>query len=106
MRTRRGVRTGKAVAAEWSALLGTALRALASAGAQHLSACLDLLGSAVEDMVAGQILDEPEAWAQVPQEARRQHWNHVCRGKLAIGNVAGPLPSVSAGPIVRARSCP
>jgi hypothetical protein len=47
--------------------------------------------------VVGQLLDEPDRWALVSKPDRWEHWLKVCRGKLAIGNLAGPLAAFWVG---------
>lgn len=78
-------------------LCAEALVALSGAPAGRLADSLRLLGRAAQDVVAGQLLDEPAAWAGVSAGEREAHWLRVCRGKLALGNVAGPLGASWAG---------
>ena len=78
-------------------LCAASLVALALAPGEQLAGSLRLLGRAAQDVVAGQLLDEPAAWAGVSAGEREAHWLRVCRGKLALGNVAGPLGALWAG---------
>lgn len=78
-------------------LAAAALLALRGAPAGFLPVCLDRLGHAMQDLVAGQLLDEPDAWRGVPPARWSHYWLEVCRGKLAMGNVSGPLAAVWAG---------
>jgi geranylgeranyl pyrophosphate synthase len=63
----------------------------------RLGGCLARLGRAMEDVVAGQWLDEPASWAGVAPSNRETHWLRVCRGKLALGNVWGSLGACWTG---------
>ena len=72
-------------------LLAAALVQLGKLHDSRLSGCLARLGRATEEMIAGQWLDEPATWARIEAEQYEEHWLRVCRGKLALGNVAGPL---------------
>jgi geranylgeranyl pyrophosphate synthase len=63
----------------------------------RLPGCISRLGRAAEEMIAGQWLDEPRAWARIEAENYEQHWLRVCRGKLALGNVSGSLGAFWTG---------
>jgi geranylgeranyl diphosphate synthase type I len=78
-------------------LCAASLLALARAPGERLAGSLRLLGRAAQEVVAGQLLDEPVCWARVRDVERAEHWLRVCRGKLALGNVAGPLGAFWAG---------
>jgi hypothetical protein len=78
-------------------LCATAMRLLGRIADPRIGGCLDRLGAAFEDMVAGQLLDEPDVWAKVPLDDRESHWRMVCAGKLALGNVAAPLAAYWIG---------
>jgi geranylgeranyl pyrophosphate synthase len=73
------------------ALAGAAMLALSGVRENRLAGTLQRLGRAAECVAAGQILDEPERWRLVPEAARWEYWLCMCRSKLALGNVGGPL---------------
>ena len=78
-------------------LFAACLSALSQLPSGRLAGCLKRLGQAAEDVVAGQLMDEPDRWAQVPPGRHEDHWLAVCRGKLALGNVPGPLAAYWTG---------
>jgi hypothetical protein len=100
---RKGQPTLRALCGSAVALLGgdglmaAAFSVLGEVADARLPGCLRRLGLAAHEVVAGQVLDEPERWARVPVEDRWGYWLTVCRGKLALGNVGGPLAAFWAG---------
>lgn len=79
------------------ALWGSAISVLAGVAPGRLPGCLARLGRAVVDVAAGQLLDEPAAWARVAGRDQWAHWLAVCQGKLAIGSLGGPLAAYWSG---------
>ena len=100
---RKGQKTMYALFGGATALLGgdglcaTAFSALSRVPQDRLSGSLFRFGQAIQDVVAGQLLDESERWALVSRPDRWAHWLNVCQGKLAIGNLAGPLAAFWVG---------
>ena len=78
-------------------LTATAYHLLGRVRDPRLVGCLTRIGRATEDVVAGQWLDEPATWAGVTEDERESHWLRVCQGKLALGNVWGPLGTFWTG---------
>lgn len=91
-------RSGSAVAIlGGDGLFAACLSALSQSPSDRLPGCLVRLGEAAAEVVAGQLIDEPEQWARVPLERRWEHWLAVCQGKLALGNVPGHLAAFWTG---------
>lgn len=78
-------------------LLAAVLVQLGKVRDSRLTGCMARLGQATEEMIAGQWLDEPTTWARIDAENHEEHWLRVCRGKLALGNVSGPLAAFWTG---------
>jgi geranylgeranyl diphosphate synthase type I len=79
------------------AMVGLAMRHVAELPIDDIALVLDQLGRAFADVAAGQAMDEPSRWARIDPARRWDQWLAVCRGKLAIGNVGGPLAAVWTG---------
>lgn len=78
-------------------LMGAGLSLLAQVNERRLSGVLFRLGEAFENMIAGQIADEPVSWSRIAFEDLHRHWQAVCRRKLALGNVSASLGAFWAG---------
>ena len=78
-------------------LYSAALCVMSRVSSERSPGALLRLGQATQDVVAAQILDEPERWAHVPLRERWMYWLAVCRGKLALGNLGGPLAAFWVG---------
>ncbi|MDJ0818174.1 MAG: class 1 isoprenoid biosynthesis enzyme [Desulfobacterales bacterium] len=78
-------------------LLAGALAMLGKLADDRIQGCALRLARATEEMIAGQLLDEPATWQHIEPKNHEEHWFRVCRGKLALGNVAGPLAAFWAG---------
>lgn len=72
-------------------LTAYAMTLLSQTDKDRLPGCLARIGRALQGLSTGQLLDEPTSWQAVDHERREEHWHQVCRGKLSIGNVTGPL---------------
>lgn len=89
--TLRGVRGEAFAVLAGDGLAATAFRVLGEVRDARLPGVMRRLGEATEMMLAGQILDQPDAWASIPRHEREAHWHRVCHGKLALGNASASL---------------